>query len=114
MAVGSEAIFGRFIEMIEKHFDVYRDGPTKVLHLHRRTTERESASLFRKLGIGEGDFGLYTPESSVGWWGVRKPILEKLKRIYGEVGADSFGQSPGIWLFLHTRRCAQVRAFLVS
>jgi hypothetical protein len=67
MAVDSEAIFGKFIEMIEKHFDVNRDGRSKVLHLHRRTSERESAPLLRKLGIGEGDFGLYAPESSVEW-----------------------------------------------
>lgn len=84
MATDSEAIFGRFVEMVEKHFDVDRDGSSKVLHLHRRTTERDSAPLLRKLGIGEGDFGLYAPESSVEWWGVRKPILEKLKRIYGD------------------------------
>ncbi|MBX3330033.1 MAG: hypothetical protein KF722_06510 [Nitrospira sp.] len=84
MSTDSETVFGRFVEMIEKRFDVSRDGSTKVLHLHRRTTERESASLLRKLGIGEGDFGLYAPESSVGWWGVRKTILEKLKRIYGD------------------------------
>lgn len=84
MAKDSEAIFGVFVEMIGKHFDVDRDGSSKVLHLHRRTTERDSAPLLRKLGIGEGDFGLYAPESSVEWWGVRKPILEKLKRIYGD------------------------------
>ncbi len=61
MAIDPETVFGRFVEMIEKHFDVDRDGPTKVLHLHRRTTERESAPLLRKLGIGEGDFGLHAP-----------------------------------------------------
>lgn len=92
MTVDSEAIFGRFVEMIEKHFDVDRDGSTDVLHLHRRTTERESASLLRKLGIGEGDFGLYALQSSVEWWSVRKPIVEKLKRIlWRQVGSDSFG-----------------------
>lgn len=84
MAIDPVTVFGRFVEMIEKHFDVDRDGSSKVLHLHRRTTERDSASLLRKLGIGEGDFGLYVPESSVEWWGVRKPILEKLKHIYGD------------------------------
>lgn len=84
MAIVPETVFDRFVKMIEKHFDVYRDGATKVLHLHRRTAERESLPLSRKLGIGEGDFGLYAPESSVRWWGVRKPILEKLKRAYGD------------------------------
>ncbi len=84
MVVDSEGVFGRFIEMIKKHFDVHRDGRSKVLHLHRRTSERESAPLLRRLGIGQGDFGLYAPESSVEWWGVRKPILEELKRIYGD------------------------------
>ena len=84
MAIDPETVLSRFVEMIERHFDVYRDGATKVLHLHRRTAERESLPLLRKLGIGEGDFGLYVPESSVEWWGVRKPILEKLKRLYGD------------------------------
>lgn len=64
MAIIHETVFDRFVKMIEKHFDVYRDGPAKVLHLHRRTAERESLPLLRKLGIGEGDFGLYVPESS--------------------------------------------------
>jgi hypothetical protein len=101
--------------MIEKHFDVNRDGRSKVLHLRRRTTERESAPLLRRLGIGEGDFGLYVPEGSVEWWGVRKPILEKLKRVYGDKWVlILFGQSPGIWLFLHTGRYAQLRALVVS
>lgn len=81
MAIDPETVFGRFVEMIEKHVDVDRDRSTKVLHLHRRTTERE-APLLRKLGIGEGDFGLYAPESSIEWWGARKTIFEKLKRIY--------------------------------
>lgn len=71
MAIDHETVFGRFVEMIEVHFDVDRDGPSKVLHLHRRTAERESAPLLRKLGIGKGDFGLYVPESSVEWWGAR-------------------------------------------
>lgn len=35
MAVDSETVFGRFVEMIEKRFDVNRDdGRSKVLHLH--------------------------------------------------------------------------------
>ena len=84
MAIDPETVFGRFVEMIEKRFDVDRDRSTKVLHMHRRTTERESAPLLRKLGIGEGDFGLYAPESSVEWWGARKPIFEKLKHTYGD------------------------------
>lgn len=66
MAIDSEAIFSRFVEMIESHFDVDRDGSSKVLHLHGRTAERDSAALLKKLGIGEGDFGLYAPEVLLG------------------------------------------------
>lgn len=85
MAIDSETVFGRFVEMIEKHFDVNRDdGRSKVLHLHRRTTERESSSLLRRLGIGEGDFGLYAPESSVEWWGVRNSAPSWSPDVTGE------------------------------
>lgn len=84
MPIDPETVFSRFVEMLGKRLDVDREGSTKVLYLHRRTNERESAPLLRKLGIGKGDFGLYVPESSVEWWGVRKPIFEKLKRIYGD------------------------------
>lgn len=53
MAVDPEAVFGKFVEMLEKRLDVYRDGPTKVLHLHRRTNERESAPLLRNLELAK-------------------------------------------------------------
>ena len=100
MAIDSETVFGRFAEMVEEHFDIDRDGSTNVLHLHRRTSERESATLILLDGHPESGY-FYTPEdvrNSVTSWSPTEEVLHITKFTLGH--PKSFYNADAFWALL--------------
>src|SRR5207247_6081322 len=79
--------FVQLKKQLDEKFDVYHDGFTNVLHLHKREDLKADstsglANILKVAHIGPGSFGIYAPTATKQFWGVRKPLLEKLQKLY--------------------------------